>query len=171
MFMSGVVGRLMREFALTLAAAVVLSVVLSLTFTPMLCGKFLKAPEPPRNPLMKGLETGFHKLERSYARGLEVVMRHKGLTLFSFVCTAILAVVMYVTSPTGFFPTQDTGFLGGAIQTAQNSSYAYTDQKSQEIVKIIAQDPDVEEAHYNIDSGNPTTSNLIVTLRSRDAGR
>jgi hydrophobe/amphiphile efflux-1 (HAE1) family protein len=170
MFMSGVVGRLMREFALTLSAAVVVSVILSLTFTPMLCGKFLKAPEPPKNPIMKGLESGFHKMERGYARALDAVMRHKGLTLFTFLGTAVLAVVMYVTSPTGFFPQQDTGFLGGALQTAQNSSYAYTDLKSQQAVKIIAADPDVEEAHYNI-GGNPTNSNLNVTLRQRDDGR
>ena len=170
MFMTGVVGRLMREFALTLSASVVISVCMSLTFTPMLCGKFLKPPEPPKNPIMKGLESGFHKMERSYARALDVVMQHKGLTLFTFIGTAVLAAVMYATSPTGFFPTQDTGFLAGAIQTAQNSSYAYTDQKSQEIVKIVAQDPDVQEAHYNI-GGNPTNSNLNVTLRERDDGR
>src|SRR5262249_42028742 len=75
-----------------------------------------------------------------------------------------------VTSPTGFFPTQDTGFLGGAIQTSQSSSYAYSDQKSQEIVKIIAQDPDVEEVHYNI-GNNASNSNLNITLRGRDDGR
>ncbi|MBV8538050.1 MAG: efflux RND transporter permease subunit, partial [Alphaproteobacteria bacterium] len=170
MFMGGVVGRLMREFGMTLSAAVVISVTLSLTFTPMLCGKFLKAPAPPKNRLMKGLEGGFHRMERGYARALDTVMRHKGLTLFTFVGTAVLAVVMYVTSPTGFFPQQDTGFLGGALQTAQNSSYAYTDQKSQEAVKIIAADPDVEEAHYNV-GGNPTNSNMNVTLRQRDDGR
>ena len=147
-----------------------ISVCLSLTFTPMLCGKFLKAPEPLKNPFLKGLETGFHKLERGYARGLDRVMQHKGLMLFTFICTAVLAVAMYVTSPTGFFPTQDTGFLGGALQTAQNSSYAYTDQKSQEAVKIISADPDVEEAHYNI-GNNPTNSNLNVTLRTREDGR
>jgi HAE1 family hydrophobic/amphiphilic exporter-1 len=170
MFMSGVVGRLMREFGLTLAAAVVISVCLSLTFTPMLCGKFLKPPEPPKNPLMKGLETGFHKLERGYARGLDAVMRHKGLTLFTFIGTGILAVALYVTSPTGFFPQQDTGFLGGAMLTAQNSSYAYTDSKAQEVIKIIGADPDVDEAHYNI-GNNPTSANLNVTLRTLEDGR
>jgi HAE1 family hydrophobic/amphiphilic exporter-1 len=170
MFMSGVVGRLMREFALTLSAAVVLSVCLSLTFTPMLCGKFLKAPEPPKNPIMKGLESGFHRLERGYARWLDVVMRHKPLMLFTFICTAVLSAALYVTSPTGFFPQQDTGFLGGSMITAQDSSYANTDAKAQEMIKIIAQDPDVQEAHFNV-GGNPTSANLNVTLRSRDDGR
>jgi HAE1 family hydrophobic/amphiphilic exporter-1 len=170
MFMSGIVGRLMREFALTLSAAVVLSVTLSLTFTPMLCGKFLKAPEPPKNPIMKGLENGFHRLERSYARGLEVVMRHKPLTLFIFICTAILSVALYMTARTGFFPQQDTGFLGGQMLTSQDSSYANTNAKSQQMIKLIAQDKDVEEAHYNV-GNNPTSSNLNVTLRSRDDGR
>jgi HAE1 family hydrophobic/amphiphilic exporter-1 len=170
MFMGGIVGRLMREFALTLSAAVVLSVTLSLTFTPMLCAKFLRAPEPPKNPIMKGLENGFHKLEKSYARGLDVVMQHKLMTMAVFIGTAILSVVLYATASTGFFPQQDTGFISGSLQTAQDSSYASTDAKSRQAIKIIAADHDVEEAHYNI-GGNASNSNLNVTLKSREAGR
>jgi HAE1 family hydrophobic/amphiphilic exporter-1 len=170
MFMGGVVGRLMREFALTLSAAVVLSVTLSLTFTPMLCGKFLKAPEPPKNPLMKGLERGFHNLERSYAKGLDVVMRHKPLTLAVFIATALLSVVLYATASTGFFPQQDTGFITGSVQTSQDSSYTSTNAKAREAIRIMAEDPDVAEAHYNI-GGNATNALVNVALRSRDAGR
>jgi HAE1 family hydrophobic/amphiphilic exporter-1 len=169
-FMGGIVGRLMREFALTLSAAVLISVALSLTFTPMLCGKFLKAPQPPRNPLMKGLESGFQKMERAYARGLEVVMRHKLLTMAVFIATAILSGALYATAKTGFFPQQDTGFLSGAMLTAQDSSYASTDAKALEMIKIIAADPEVAEAHYNI-GGNVTSANLNVALRPVDEGR
>ncbi|MDB5460415.1 MAG: acriflavine resistance protein, partial [Caulobacteraceae bacterium] len=170
MFMGGVVGRLMREFALTLSAAVVLSVTLSLTFTPMLCGKFLKAPEPPRNPILKGLESGFHRLEKSYARGLDVVMQHKLLTMAVFISTAILSVVLYMTASTGFFPQQDTGFINGSMLVAQDSSYASTDAKAQQVMKIMAQVPDIAEAHYNI-GGIVTNANLNITLRTREDGR
>ncbi|MGZ3346086.1 MAG: efflux RND transporter permease subunit [Caulobacteraceae bacterium] len=170
MFMNGVVGRLMREFGLTLAAAVALSVTLSLTFTPMLCGKFLRPPEPPRNPLMKGLETGFHKLERGYARALDVVMRHKGLTLFTFVGTAVLSVVLYVTAQTGFFPLQDTGFIQAVITLPQDSGYPNTDAKAREVARILASDPDVLEAGYNV-GGNLSGVGITFALRNRDDGR
>jgi len=170
MFMGGIVGRLMREFALTLSAAVLISVTLSLTFTPMLCAKFLKAPQPPKNPIMKGLERGFDNMEKSYARGLDVVMQHKLLTMAVFVATALLSVVLYATASTGFFPQQDTGFLSGAMLTAQDSSYAATDAKAKQAIQIIAADPDVEEAHYNI-GGNVTSANLNVTLKPQDHGR
>ena len=170
MFMGGVVGRLMREFALTLSAAVVLSVTLSLTFTPMLCGKFLKAPEPPKNPLMKGLERGFHNLERSYARGLDVVMRHKLLTMAVFAATAILSVVLYATASTGFFPQQDTGFIQGTMISPQDTSYPKAYAKAREVIRIIANDPDVSEVHFNI-GGNLSQVGTNMTLRPMDEGR
>jgi len=170
MFMSGVVGRLMREFALTLSAAVVISVTMSLTFTPMLCAKFLKAPEPPRNPIMKALESGFVKLERGYARGLEVVMRHKVLTLLVFIGTALLSVLLYATAKTGFFPVQDTGFIQGSVITAQDSSFTRTNAKAEQVMKIIAADPDVAEAHYQIGS-NLSQVGLNFALRPREQGR
>jgi len=170
MFMNGVVGRLMREFGLTLASAVALSVTLSLTFTPMLCGKFLRAPEPPRNPLMKGLEKGFHNLERGYARALDVVMRHKPLTLFTFLGTAVLSVVLYMTAQTGFFPLQDTGFIQAVVTLPQDSGYPNTDAKAKEVARILAADPDVLEAGYNV-GGNLSGVGITFALRNRDEGR
>ena len=170
MFMSGVVGRLMREFALTLSAAVIISVALSLTFTPMLCSRFLKTPSPPKNPIMKGLEAGFVKMERGYVRALDTVMRHKPLTLLIFIGTAALSVVFYVTAHTGFFPQQDTGFIQGSIITAQDSSYGKADAKAQQVMRIIAQDPDVVEAHYNVGS-NISQIGINFALRPREEGR
>src|SRR6185437_4528719 len=150
MFMSGVVGLLMREFALTLSAAVVLSVGLSLTFTPMLCGKFLKAPEPPRNPVMKGLEAGFHALERGYGRWLDVVMRHKLVTMAVFISTAILAVVLYVTAHTGFFPQQDSGFIQANISLPQGSGFPLAESKILQVAHIMTRDPEVAETDFSI---------------------
>jgi HAE1 family hydrophobic/amphiphilic exporter-1 len=170
MFLGGVVGRLMREFALTLSASVVISVLMSLTFTPMLCGKFLRHPDPPRNPVMKGLEAAFTKLERGYAASLDVVMRHKIATLLVFIGTAVLSGVLYATAHTGFFPQQDTGFIQGSVITAQDSSYDNTNAKVQAVMKIIASDPDVMESHYNV-GGNLSQTSINVTLRPREEGR
>ncbi|HEX4095668.1 MAG TPA: efflux RND transporter permease subunit, partial [Caulobacteraceae bacterium] len=97
MFMGGIVGRLMQEFAFTLAAAVALSVALSLTVTPMLCARFLKPPAPPRTPFMKALETGFQRLDSGYSRALDWVLKHELLTIISFALTAAATIVLYAT--------------------------------------------------------------------------
>jgi len=170
MFMGGVVGRLMREFAFTLSAAVVLSVILSLTFTPMLCGKFLKPPKPPSNWFTKGLETGFHRLDTGYARALDVVLRHRLLTLIVFLITAALAVILYATASTGFFPQQDTGFLQGTLVTSQDASFAKTYQKVTQVADIIRRDNAVNEVHFYI-GGASNTANFAVSLKPKDSGR
>ncbi len=172
MFMGGVVGRMMQEFALVLSAAVVISVFLALTLTPMLCGRFLRAPEPPRDPILRGLERGFARIEHGYARALDVVLGHKRLTMVVFFATLALTVGLYTTAKTGFFPQQDAGFLSGTLITAQGSSFANTEAKGAEILKVIASDPDVDEAHYTIGGGGDSSTGVInVGLRSRADGR
>ena len=171
MFMGGVVGRLMREFAMVLSAAVVLSIMLSLTLTPMLCGKYLRKPEPPKNPIMKWLEHAFHRLDEGYARALEKVLRHMGVTLAVFLITVGLAIYFYATSSTGFFPQQDTGVLQGTLITSQDASYFKTREKVQEAGDIIRRDPDVNEAHFNIGSGGSNQSNINISLKPQDEGR
>jgi hydrophobe/amphiphile efflux-1 (HAE1) family protein len=169
MFMGGIVGIIMREFALTLSAAVLVSVILSLTLTPMLCSRYLRAPKPPNSRFIKALESGFHKLELRYANGLEIVLRHKLTTMVVFGCTLALAATLYATARTGFFPQQDTGFIQGTLVAPQGSAYAYTDKKATEAIKILAADPDVYEAHYN--AGNSAQANLNAGLRSLEDGR
>jgi HAE1 family hydrophobic/amphiphilic exporter-1 len=171
MFMGGVVGRLMQEFAFTLSAAVALSVILSLTFTPMLCGKFLKAPTPPRTRVMKALETGFHRLDSGYSRALDWVLRHELATIIVFLVTAAATIVLYATAHTGFFPQQDTGFLSGTLVTSQDASYDKTLKKIQEVADIVAADPDVTEAHYYIGQGGLNQANFNVSLKPKDQGR
>jgi HAE1 family hydrophobic/amphiphilic exporter-1 len=90
--------------------------------------------------------------------------------LFIFIGTAVLSVALYATASTGFFPQQDTGFINGALLTSQDSSYAQTNAKSLQAVKILAADPDVTEAHYNI-GGNVTSANLNLALKTQDEGR
>jgi hydrophobic/amphiphilic exporter-1 (mainly G- bacteria), HAE1 family len=169
MFMGGVIGIIMREFALTLSAAVLVSVILSLTLTPMLCARFLKPPQPLKSGFMKGLERGFHRLETSYARGLDVVLRHKLTTLIVFMFTIALTVMLYVTSQTGFFPQQDTGFVQGSVVAPQGSPFTYTNQKAIEAVRIIGRDPDIVEVHYN--AGGSAQAQLNMALRSLEDGR
>jgi multidrug efflux pump subunit AcrB len=169
MFMGGIVGIIMREFALTLSAAVLVSVVLSLTLTPMLCARFLKAPKPLHSRCMKALEKGFRQLEIRYAHGLDVVLRHKLATIVVFGITLALTGMLYATARTGFFPQQDTGFIQGTLVAPQGSSFAYTERKAVEAMKIITADPDVYEAHFN--AGNSAQANLNAGLRSLEDGR
>ena len=171
MFMGGVIGRLMQEFALTLSAAVVVSVLLSLTFTPMLCGRFLKPPTPPSNAFMRGLERAFVMVETRYARGLEIVLGHMRLTLTIFVLTAIAALVLYVTVPTGFFPQQDTGFIQGTMITSQDASFAKTGEKARMVAKIISQDPDVADFGVFVGQAGANQANLFISLSPKDSGR
>ena len=171
MFMGGVVGRLMREFALTLSAAVVMSLVFSLTLTPMLCAQFLTAPRPATGRLMLALERGFLAIERGYARGLDWVMMRKRLTLAVFIGTIVATAAVYRFIPTGFFPQQDTAFLNGVMQTSQDASFEKTTEKVQEVGRIIASDPDVIEVHFNVGSGSVNQSNLNAALTIRGEGR
>ncbi|HEY1751540.1 MAG TPA: efflux RND transporter permease subunit [Caulobacteraceae bacterium] len=170
-FMGGVVGRLMQEFALTLSAAVLVSICMSLTLTPMLAGHFLRAPRPAGNPFTRGLERGFAQLERSYARGLDFVLRHTRATFAVFLLTMAFAVFLYATVPTGFFPQQDTGFIQGIVLSSQDSSFDKISGKIQQAAKILCSDKDVEGVGFFLGSGNSSQANLNISLRPRDQGR
>ncbi len=170
MFMGGVVGRLMQEFAFTLSCAVALSVILSLTFTPMMCAKFLKPPQPAHG-FKATLETGFRHLEGGYSRALDWVLRHEPATLAVFLVTALATIVLYVTAHTGFFPQQDTGFLQGTVITSQDASFAKTAEKIQQVADVVRRDPDVNESHFFIGNGGLNQANFVVSLKPKDAGR
>ena len=171
MFMGGVVGLLMREFAVTLSAAVVLSLVLSLTLTPMLCAKFLKAPKPPSNPITRMLAKGFSNLESGYVRALDAVLRYKLLTLAVFLTTMVAAVWLYTPVSTGFFPQQDTGFLSGVMITSQDASFTKTKQKVQDVAKVLSQDPAIASAAIFIGSSSTNQANLSIALQPKSSGR
>ena len=171
MFMGGVVGLLMREFAITLSAAVVVSMLLTLSLTPMLSAKFLKAPKPPSNGFTKMMTKGFKKLDEGYARGLEFVLRFKFITLLVFIATVIFAGVLYATSSTGFFPQQDTGFLTGVMITSQDASFTKTRDKVQAVANVISQDPAVAGFGMFVGSGGTNQANMYIALKPKDSGR
>jgi HAE1 family hydrophobic/amphiphilic exporter-1 len=170
-FMGGVVGRLMQEFALTLSAAVVVSIAMSLTLTPMLAGHFLVAPKPPSNWFTRGLERGFARLERSYADALDVVLRHTFITFLVFLATMALAVVLYATVPTGFFPQQDTGFIQGVVLTSQDASFTKMSQKINDVQKVLSRDQDIAGEGFFLGGGGANQANLNISLKTRDEGR
>jgi hydrophobic/amphiphilic exporter-1 (mainly G- bacteria), HAE1 family len=171
MFMGGVVGLLMREFAITLSAAVMLSLVLTLTLTPMLCSRFLRVPAPPSNWFTKGLEKGFANLENGYARSLDIILRHKFTTLMVFLATIAFAVVLYATASTGFFPQQDTGFLSGVMITSQDASFTKTKRKIQDVAHVLGTDPAIAGFGMFVGSSSTNSANLFIALKPKDAGR
>jgi hydrophobe/amphiphile efflux-1 (HAE1) family protein len=171
MFMGGVVGLLMREFAVTLSVAVVLSMVLSLTLTPMLCALFLRAPKPPSNRITRMLEVGFRNMESGYVRALDMVLRHKLVTLIVFLVTMAATVWLYATVPTGFFPQQDTGFLSGVMITSQDSSFTKTKQKLQDVGNVLGQDNAVAAVAMFVGTSSTNQANLTISLKPKSSGR
>ena len=168
MFMGGVVGRLMSEFAFTLACAVTISVILSLTLTPMLCGQFLRHPKPATSRIMKGLEAGFVKMETAYAKALDVVLNHMRLTVAIFVVTGLGALILYVTVPTGFFPQQDTGFIAANMITAQDASLPVTNAKIDGVAKVLESDPDITSAAFFVGGSSTNQAFINISLAPRD---
>ena len=145
LLMGGIVGRLFREFAVTLSIAIVVSMVVSLTTTPMMCAYVLRAHAPGKEGrFARWSEKGFDTLQRWYGNSLRVVLRHPLLTILVFLGTVILNVDLYVTIPKGFFPQQDTGRLIGGIRADQSISFQAMRQKFREFMKIVREDPAID---------------------------
>jgi multidrug efflux pump len=145
LFMGDVVGRLFREFAVTLAVTIVISAVVSLTLTPMMCSRILRHdPKQQEGRFYQASERMFNRLIAFYGRTLRTVLRYQTITLLVAVATLILTVVLYIIIPKGFFPVQDTGVIQGISQASQSISFDAMSEKQQELAKIILKDPDVE---------------------------
>jgi HAE1 family hydrophobic/amphiphilic exporter-1 len=171
MFMGGVVGLLMREFAITLSAAVLVSMALTLTLTPMLSSRFLRPPQPHANGPLKAAESAFGWLGARYEGALDVVLAHKRVTLAVFLATTALAGYLYATARTGFFPQQDTGFLSGVMLTSQDGSFAKAKQKAQEVARVIGADPDVADLAMFVGGTSANQANIFIALKPMESGR
>ena len=145
LLMGGIVGRLFREFAVTLSTAIVISLILSLTTTPMMCAMFL-GPEEARahGRLYRASERVFHWMLSRYDTTLSWALRHPRFMLALTLATIVLNIYLFVIVPKGFFPQQDTGRLMGSIQAAQDTSFQAMRQKLTQVVEIIKSDPAVE---------------------------
>jgi multidrug efflux pump len=148
LMMGGIVGRLFREFAVTLSIAIGVSLLVSLTTTPTMCAKFLRPPkeEKKRNFLYRWSEWFFEKLLDSYRHSLTWVLRHQPVTLAVTILVACLSVYLYKIVPKGFFPQQDTGRIMGAVMAAQDISFQSMSDKMEQYVTIVMKDPAVDTA-------------------------
>ena len=145
LMMGGIVGRLFREFAVTLSAAITVSLLISLSTTPMMCAQILRAPkEEKHNWLYRSFEWVFNQLLSLYRVMLTWVMRHQPLTLLATVLIAVVTVVLYTQVPTGFFPQQDTGRVMGSVQADQDISFAAMKEKMEQFVGIVMKDENVQ---------------------------
>ena len=145
LLMAGIVGRLFREFAVTLSIAIGVSLVVSLTTTPTMCAKFLRpAEKETHNIFYRASEWVFERLRVSYTHSLKWVLAHQPLTLTGTILVACLSVLLYIKVPKGFFPQQDTGRLMGAVMAAQDISFQSMRDKMQSFVDIVMKDPAVD---------------------------
>src|SRR5258707_6378807 len=173
LMMGGIVGRLFREFAVTLSAAIVVSLLISLSLTPMMCAQILKPQQEEKHgPIYRFSEGAFDKLLKTYRVALSWVLRHQFTTLCITVLTAALSVYLYWLAPKGFFPQQDTGRLSGSVQADQAISFAAMRQKMEQYVGIVANDPNVRAV--GAFAGGNTAKNqgrMFITLNTRGKDR
>jgi multidrug efflux pump len=161
LFMGDVVGRLFREFAVTLAVTIVISAVVSLTLTPMMAARILRhEPKEKQGRIYKASERVFERMIEFYGRTLKVVLEYQTITLFVALGTLVLTIFLYIIIPKGFFPVQDTGVIQGISQAAQTISFPAMAEKQQELAKVILADPAVESLSSFIGAdGTNTTLN------------
>ncbi len=176
LFMGDVVGRLFREFAITLAVTIVLSAVVSLTLVPMLCALLVKhRPAETRNRLDLAAERGFNRMVAGYGRWLGWVLDHRALTLAVALLTFGATAAMYVLIPKGFFPVQDTGTIQGISEAAQDTSFAAMAARQQQLADAVLQDPAVESlsSFIGVDGTNTTLNagRFQINLKPMDKRR
>ena len=165
LLMGGIVGRMFREFAITLSAAVAISMVVSLTTTPMMCARLLRSREKgeKHNRFYRASERAFQELYEAYASSLRWVLEHQPLVLGVALGTVCLAVYLYIAVPKGFFPPQDTGRLNGNAIGPEDISFQSMHQKLLQYVAIVQKDPAVDIVAGFI--GRPNMANLNITLK------
>ncbi len=173
LFMADVVGRLFREFAITLSVTILISAVVSLTLVPMACAKLLRPVADARETrFQRRSREWFDKLIESYGRLLSWVLDRQTLTLWVAVATLFLTVALYVMIPKGFFPVQDTGLIQGISEAPQSISYAAMAERQGQLASVVLKDPDVESlsSFIGVDGTNTTLNSgrLLINLKPHD---
>jgi multidrug efflux pump len=170
LFMSDVVGRLFREFAVTLSVTILVSAVVSLTLTPMMCARILRhTPHGEEGGLARWLDHRFERLKDAYGRSLTWVMNRQGTTLLVFAGTVVITAWLFVIVPKGFFPVQDTGEILGITEAPPTISFAALTERQQTLVKALAADPAVQSlsSFIGVDGTNvtPNSGRLQIDLK------
>jgi HAE1 family hydrophobic/amphiphilic exporter-1 len=172
LLMGGIVGRLFREFAVTVTLTIAVSVVISLTLTPMLCSRFLKnSHDEQHGKVYQFFERCFDAMLNGYKRGLHVVLRHQFLTLMGFLATLAATAFLFIIIPKGFFPQQDNGAISGFAESAQDSSFASMNRRMLLLADIVRQDPDVTAFGMSAGQNTLNTGSFFIALRPKDEGR
>jgi HAE1 family hydrophobic/amphiphilic exporter-1 len=170
LLMGGIIGRLFREFAVVVTLTIVVSAIVSLTLSPMMCSLFLRDERHVRHGRLYNIvEKFFDGLIAGYTRGLDWVLKHQGLTLAGFLITFCLTVVLYVFVPKGFFPQQDTGLISGLSDAGQDISFSQMVKVQHHLTDIIAKDPDVASYVASVGGSRPINNGfLMMSLKPRD---
>ncbi|MBS7541239.1 multidrug efflux RND transporter permease subunit [Ancylobacter lacus] len=171
LLMGGIVGRLFREFALTVTAAIAVSALVSLTLTPMLCSRFLTAEHGQHGRLYRLVESGLEGIAGFYMRTLDIALRWRFVTLLVFFATVALTGWLFVAIPKGFFPTQDIGIISGVSDAPQDVSPEQMRRLQLELGAILARDPAIASFSSMLGSGGATTTNsgrFYIALKPRD---
>jgi multidrug efflux pump len=171
LLMGGIVGRLFREFSVTVTAAILVSMVVCLTLAPMLSSRFLRPESGPHGAFYERSERAFEALAEAYRRALDVVLLHQFATLLVFLATLALTAVLFVLIPKGFLPTQDTGLLTGLSEAAQDVSPDKMRRLHLELTRVIERDPDVATVGSVFGSSSGSTSNtgrFFIGLKPHD---
>ena len=171
LLMGGIIGRLFREFALTVTASILVSALVSLTLAPMMCSRFMHHETDTHGRIYRAIEAGFDALLSGYRRTLDIVLRHQAITLGVFFCTLALTVALAIEIPKGFFPTQDTGIISGLSEAAQGASPDEMVRLQQELGEVLLSDPDVAGFGSQIGGGGanaPNTGRFFIVLKPRE---
>ena len=176
LFMGDVVGRLFREFALTLGVTIVISAIVSLTLTPMMCAYLLKhIPVAKQGRFYHASESMFKHIIKKYGDSLQWVLKHQGLTLMVALATLLLTVILYVFIPKGFFPIQDTGIIQGISEAPQSISFPAMARRQEQLAAVILKDPAVDSlsTFIGVDGTNTTLNSgrILINLKSIDNRR
>jgi multidrug efflux pump len=171
LFMGDIVGRLFREFAVTLSVTILVSACVSLTLTPMMCSRLLKAKadEKKHGRFFEATERVYDRIVRFYGRTLQTILKHQTATLFVAVGTLVLTIFLYVIVPKGFFPVQDTGVIQGISDAAQNISFSAMAERQQALAQVILKDPAVDSlsSFIGVDGINATLNSgrILINLK------
>jgi hydrophobe/amphiphile efflux-1 (HAE1) family protein len=173
LFMGGLIGRMFREFAVTVSVSILVSTLVSLTLTPMMCARMLRNESQERHGrLDAAAERFFDAMLAGYESGLRFVLRHRAMTLAATLATMALSAYLYVTIPKGFFPQQDTGFIVGVSEAAQDISYPAMLERQSRLVDIVLRDPGVDSLVSVVGAGgvNQTVNNgrILINLKPHD---
>jgi hydrophobe/amphiphile efflux-1 (HAE1) family protein len=172
LLMGGIIGRLFREFALTVTASIAVSALVSLTLAPMMCARFMRRESDRHGRIYRAIEAVFTALVAGYRRTLDVVLRHQAITLCVFFATVALTVVMTLQIPKGFFPIQDTGLISGLSEAAQDVSPDEMIRLQRALGEVLLADPDIEAIGSQTGSGGganpPNTGRFFIVLKPRD---